>query len=111
MSEILISVTPQNIYSTCTRIESVIPFFLSWELKQWHWWTVHSIVTVNSCKNISLSVFFTTFGTWNGFISSHCCNKNGENLPLNSELDKSSIFKIYFDDFKCMFVNKSKVCD
>ena len=28
-SEYLTSVTPQNIYSTCTRIESVIPFFLS----------------------------------------------------------------------------------
>ena len=27
MSEFLISVTTQNIYSTCTRIESVIPFF------------------------------------------------------------------------------------
>ena len=26
MSEFLISVTPQNIYSMCTRIESVIPF-------------------------------------------------------------------------------------
>ena len=33
MSEFLISVTPQNIYSMCTRIESVIHFFLPQELK------------------------------------------------------------------------------
>ena len=34
-----------------------------------------------------------------------------KNLALKRELDKFSIFLIYFDDSKCMFVNKSKVCD
>ena len=38
-------------------------------------------------------------------------NKNRGNLALNRELDKFSIFQIYIDDSKCMFVNKSKVWD